>query len=250
MSFKFFQRVSQAPTKPQAAAAPKQFDVADLYSGPAATGSRPGGRGCARARRKTPPGVFLDRQQRDHQPVLRHRVSRRARRQPYVLGDQHCAVTLPSGQSYSSFVLLPLLNFAVRRKCLFIGGPGRGKTASADPDGRARRLLAPRSPARHPERPAADDHLRPARHSASRPTSSAPRASTRSASPGANGSACASRSSTNTTASRRARSRRCSPSWPTTTPRCSTRPSSARSRPGTSPPTTTPAAAPIRSSKR
>jgi len=28
-------------------------------------------------------------------------------------------------------VLLPLLTFATRRKCLFIGGPGRGKTASA-----------------------------------------------------------------------------------------------------------------------
>jgi MoxR-like ATPase len=40
-------------------------------------------------------------------------------------------VRLPSGQSYSSFVLLPLLNFAVRRRCLLVGGPGRGKTASA-----------------------------------------------------------------------------------------------------------------------
>ncbi|MGQ0616336.1 MAG: AAA family ATPase, partial [Acidimicrobiia bacterium] len=28
-------------------------------------------------------------------------------------------------------MLLPLLNFAVRRRCLFVGGPGRGKTASA-----------------------------------------------------------------------------------------------------------------------
>jgi MoxR-like ATPase len=28
-------------------------------------------------------------------------------------------------------VLLPLLTFAARRKCLFVGGPGRGKTASA-----------------------------------------------------------------------------------------------------------------------
>jgi MoxR-like ATPase len=40
-------------------------------------------------------------------------------------------VNLPSGQSYSSFVLLPLLNFAVRRRCLLVGGPGRGKTSSA-----------------------------------------------------------------------------------------------------------------------
>ncbi|MEX2682306.1 MAG: ATPase [Candidatus Sigynarchaeota archaeon] len=40
-------------------------------------------------------------------------------------------LTLPTDQSYSSFVLLPLLNFLVRKRCLFIGGPGRGKTASA-----------------------------------------------------------------------------------------------------------------------
>lgn len=40
-------------------------------------------------------------------------------------------LTLPTDQSYSSFVLLPLLNFLVRKRALFIGGPGRGKTASA-----------------------------------------------------------------------------------------------------------------------
>jgi MoxR-like ATPase len=49
----------------------------------------------------------------------------------YEIGDTKAVVNLPSGQSYSSFVLLPLLTFATRRKCLFIGGPGRGKTASA-----------------------------------------------------------------------------------------------------------------------
>ncbi|PIQ23816.1 ATPase [bacterium (Candidatus Blackallbacteria) CG17_big_fil_post_rev_8_21_14_2_50_48_46] len=50
-------------------------------------------------------------------------------RKSFSFGDQW--LHLPSDQSYSSFVLLPLLNFAVRRKCLLIGGPGRGKTASA-----------------------------------------------------------------------------------------------------------------------
>ncbi|MBD3186832.1 ATPase, partial [Candidatus Bathyarchaeota archaeon] len=40
-------------------------------------------------------------------------------------------LTIPNEQSYSSFVLLPLLNFLVRKRALFIGGPGRGKTASA-----------------------------------------------------------------------------------------------------------------------
>jgi len=33
---------------------------------------------------------------------------------------------LPSDQSYSSFVLMPLFNLVLRRRCLFIGGPGRG----------------------------------------------------------------------------------------------------------------------------
>ncbi len=48
-----------------------------------------------------------------------------------TLGDSKARLTLPSGQSYSSFVLIPLLTFAVRRRCLLVGGPGRGKTASA-----------------------------------------------------------------------------------------------------------------------
>ncbi|KAF0245577.1 MAG: ATPase [Planctomycetota bacterium] len=38
---------------------------------------------------------------------------------------------LPTAHSWSSFVLLPLLTFAGRKKALFVGGPGRGKTASA-----------------------------------------------------------------------------------------------------------------------
>ena len=49
----------------------------------------------------------------------------------FAVGDSHRKLTLPSAQSYSSYVLLPLLTFATRRKCLFVGGPGRGKTASA-----------------------------------------------------------------------------------------------------------------------
>ena len=38
---------------------------------------------------------------------------------------------MPSAQSSSRFVLLPLLTFATQRKWLFVGGPGRGKTARA-----------------------------------------------------------------------------------------------------------------------
>jgi MoxR-like ATPase len=47
------------------------------------------------------------------------------------LGDSRGELTLPSGQSYSSYVLMPLLTFMVRGRCLMVGGPGRGKTASA-----------------------------------------------------------------------------------------------------------------------
>jgi hypothetical protein len=40
----------------------------------------------------------------------------------FELGDQHCSITLPSGQSYSSFVLLLLLNFAyAENACLSVG---------------------------------------------------------------------------------------------------------------------------------
>ncbi|KAE8763597.1 MoxR family ATPase [Georgenia thermotolerans] len=49
----------------------------------------------------------------------------------FRLGDSRAELRLPTAQSYSSFVLLPLLTFAVRGRCLLLGGPGRGKTASA-----------------------------------------------------------------------------------------------------------------------
>jgi MoxR-like ATPase len=49
----------------------------------------------------------------------------------FRFGGAGTEVRLPTDQSYSSFVLLPLLNFAIRKRALFVGGPGRGKTASA-----------------------------------------------------------------------------------------------------------------------
>lgn len=49
----------------------------------------------------------------------------------FSFGDSHVRVSLPRGQSYSSFVLIPLLNLIARGKCLIVGGPGRGKTATA-----------------------------------------------------------------------------------------------------------------------
>jgi MoxR-like ATPase len=49
----------------------------------------------------------------------------------YTIGDLQTNIKFPSAQSYSSFVLFPLLTLVTRKRCLLVGGPGRGKTASA-----------------------------------------------------------------------------------------------------------------------
>jgi hypothetical protein len=49
----------------------------------------------------------------------------------FSFGESKVELTLPSDQSYSSFVLIPLLNLVTRGKCLIVGGPGRGKTATS-----------------------------------------------------------------------------------------------------------------------
>ncbi len=124
-----FSRLSSAPTNPRETDAVRSFDVADLYRGPAG-GADPDAGGELALDEKLRQAYFwivntaiisphYDIEYNDVPP------------QSYVLGDTKSRLTLPSAQSYSSFVLLPLLTFATRRKCLFIGGPGRGKTASA-----------------------------------------------------------------------------------------------------------------------
>jgi len=126
-----FQRLSQAPTNPSPAAPSRAFDIADLYRGPVAAGAEPAADAA---------GTPLDEKLRQayfwivnsaiispHYDIEYNDVPP----QLYVLGDTKSRLTLPSAQSYSSYVLLPLLTFATRRKCLFVGGPGRGKTASA-----------------------------------------------------------------------------------------------------------------------
>ena len=128
--FNVFQRVSQTPTNPHPAAAPRAFDVADLYRGPVSTGADVPDAGAPPLDEKLRQAYFwivntaiisphYDVEFNDEPPSS------------FVLGDSKSRLTLPSAQSYSSFVLLPLLTFATRRKCLFVGGPGRGKTASA-----------------------------------------------------------------------------------------------------------------------
>jgi MoxR-like ATPase len=125
-----FQRLSEAPTNPHTPVAAHTFDVADLYRGPVGgdTTSSDG------ARRP------LDEKLRQayfwivNTAIISPHYDVEYNDQPpasFLVGDSQVRLTLPSAQSYSSFVLLPLLTFATRRKCLFVGGPGRGKTASA-----------------------------------------------------------------------------------------------------------------------
>src|SRR5262245_50826810 len=124
-----FRRVSKAPTNPRAPSRARAFDVAELYQGPIAADA-------SAAQAEVP----LDEKLRQayfwvvntaiispHYDIEYHDGPA----QSYVVGDSKRNLTLPSAQSYSSYVLLPLLTFAARRKCLFVGGPGRGKTASA-----------------------------------------------------------------------------------------------------------------------
>lgn len=125
-----FSHVSKSPTNPQAHdGTSKAFDVADLYEGPAAT-----------ADTTSAPALALDEKLRQayfwivNYAVISPHYDIEYNDTPpqtFTFGDTKAQVVLPSAQSYSSFVLLPLLNFAVRGKCLLIGGPGRGKTTSA-----------------------------------------------------------------------------------------------------------------------
>jgi MoxR-like ATPase len=127
-----FRKVSQAPTNPTPAASTRAaFDVADLYRGPLGDASgAPAPEGGPRLDEKLRQAYFwivnsailspyYDIEYLDEPPPT------------FTFGDARAKLTLPTAQSYSSFILLPLLNLAVRRRCLLVGGPGRGKTASA-----------------------------------------------------------------------------------------------------------------------
>ncbi len=121
-------KAPQSPTAPgHARTGRRRFDVADLYRDPSSEGSAEAASGLDEKLRKayywitnyaiiTP---FYDIEF-DEGPAT-----------SYAVGDSKAALPLPSGASYSSFVLIPLLNLVARKKCLFVGGPGRGKTASA-----------------------------------------------------------------------------------------------------------------------
>jgi MoxR-like ATPase len=122
------QRVSAAPTNPRPAPIRSDFDVADLFQAPGS----PAGTGHDQADlseklRQAYFWIVNEAVISPHYDIEFHDGPSAE----FRMGDSHARVVLPSGQSYSSYVLVPLLTFATRSKCLFIGGPGRGKTASA-----------------------------------------------------------------------------------------------------------------------
>ncbi len=125
-----FQHVPEAPTNPQQPRSrPAEFDVASLYSGPVSAAA-PESAGATPLDEKLRQAYFWVV---NHAIISPHYDIEYSDRPPasFTFGDSKATVRLPSAQSYSSFVLLPLLNFAVRRRCLLVGGPGRGKTSSA-----------------------------------------------------------------------------------------------------------------------
>lgn len=126
------ENISRAPTRPrgQKSGGAVLFDVANLYRDPAEV---------ARARGEEA-GEPLDEKLRQayfwivNRGIISPFYDVEYNDEPaqtYVFGDQKIPVSLPTEQSYSSYVLLPLLNLALRRRCLLVGGPGRGKTVIA-----------------------------------------------------------------------------------------------------------------------
>jgi MoxR-like ATPase len=129
MTSESYKKVSEAPTRPVQRERKVKFDVAELCEGP-----------LARDAEASSAAIPLDEKLRQAyfwitnnaviSPFYDIEYNTTAP-QVYRMGDQKVNVTLPSDQSYSSYVLLPLLNLTVRRRCLLVGGPGRGKTAIA-----------------------------------------------------------------------------------------------------------------------
>jgi len=136
-----FRRVPQSPTIPPDAASqvleghsPQEdedghlFDVADLFEGPFS--SPEASAQAAGLDEKLRQAYFWIANTAIISPFYDIEYSD-VPPQSYAFGDDRTRLSLPSGQSYSSFVLLPLLNLVLRRRCLLVGGPGRGKTATA-----------------------------------------------------------------------------------------------------------------------
>jgi hypothetical protein len=125
----FFRKLSESPTNPKSESAQEKFDIADLYRGPLTGGTEPSTEAAALDERLRQAYFWIV-----NNAIISPYYDIEYQEGPsptFVLGDLKGRVVLPSGQSYSSFVLIPLLNLVTRKRCLLVGGPGRGKTASA-----------------------------------------------------------------------------------------------------------------------
>ncbi len=124
-----FQQIPEAPTNPRQEAVAERFKIPDLYADE-----------IVEEQKQEENSIHLDEKLRqayfwisntaiispfyDIEYPGEHEKS-------FTFGDGRIEVTLPSDQSYSSFVLIPLLNLVTKGKCLIVGGPGRGKTATS-----------------------------------------------------------------------------------------------------------------------
>lgn len=126
--FDAWRKVPEAPTNPHAPQVAKSFDVADLYSGPVEIGAS-----------ETTDAPLDEKLRQAYFWIVNHAIISPyydieysiSPPQTFAFGDAQSPLRLPTDQSYSSFVLLPILNLVLRKRCLLVGGPGRGKTASA-----------------------------------------------------------------------------------------------------------------------
>jgi MoxR-like ATPase len=124
-------QISTSPTLPRRGPdTTPEFDVAALYSGPAAAPPKPAEAAAVPLDEKLRQAYFWIVNHAIIAPYYDIEYDAQAPRS-FRFGGAGTEVRLPTDQSYASYVLLPLLNFAVRKRALFIGGPGRGKTASA-----------------------------------------------------------------------------------------------------------------------
>ena len=121
-----FQRVPASPTNPHAPKASSEFVIEDLYDSEKPAGASE----ITGLDEKLRQAYFWVTNTAIISPFYDIEYNEEPPRK-FLFGDRKLELSLPTGQSYSSFVLMPLLNLAVRGRCLIVGGPGRGKTATA-----------------------------------------------------------------------------------------------------------------------
>jgi hypothetical protein len=123
----FFQKVPSAPTNPQDIGESIKFDIKDLYSSEEKSEA---GQAQAGLDEKLRQAYFWITNTAIISPFYDIEYDDGDSKR-FMFGDSKVEVSLPKNQSYSSFILIPLLTLAVRGKCLIVGGPGRGKTATS-----------------------------------------------------------------------------------------------------------------------